>query len=88
MNCGDFVNKVNRKNNNLYNIIYDLDFIENPITITTKEKESILIPKEEWRSIEETLYLLDIPGYKDKVCEIRQTKDWEKEGEYTNDEEW
>jgi PHD/YefM family antitoxin component YafN of YafNO toxin-antitoxin module len=38
-----------------------------PIQITGKRSSAILITEEDWRSIQETLYLVSIPGMRDSI---------------------
>ncbi len=47
-----------------------LDFIaqsHEPIQITGKRHNAVLISDEDWRSIKETLYLLSIPGMRSSI---------------------
>ena len=38
-----------------------------PITVTGKRHNAILISEDDWRAIEETLYLLSIPGMRESI---------------------
>lgn len=38
-----------------------------PIQITGKRSNAVLIAEEDWRSIQETLYLVSIPGMRDSM---------------------
>ena len=38
-----------------------------PIQITGKRANAILISEEDWRAIQETLYLLSIPGMRESI---------------------
>lgn len=38
-----------------------------PIQITGKRSNAILISEKDWRSIQETLYLLSIPGMRESI---------------------
>jgi antitoxin YefM len=38
-----------------------------PIQITGKRTNAILISEEDWRAIQETLYLLSIPGMRESI---------------------
>jgi PHD/YefM family antitoxin component YafN of YafNO toxin-antitoxin module len=42
-----------------------------------KNKKAILVSLDEWESIQETLYLISIPGVKDDLIEGKNT-DWEE----------
>jgi len=38
-----------------------------PIQITSKRSNAILVSEEDWRAIQETLYLLSIPGMRESI---------------------
>ena len=40
-----------------------------PILITGKRANAILISEDDWRAIEETIYLLSIPGMRESIVE-------------------
>ncbi len=74
---------------NLYKLVSDVNVGFNPITIVNnKGKNAVLISEDEWKSIEETLYLLSIPGYVEEINSMRQNEIWEENEEYTPNEEW
>jgi prevent-host-death family protein len=52
---------------NLYKLIENLAETHEPIHITGKNKSAVLIGEDDWRSIEETLYLLSIPGMRESI---------------------
>ena len=74
---------------NLFQLVSDVNIGFNPITIVNnKGKNAVLISEDEWRNIEETLYLSSIPGLVDDVNKIRKNEDWKSAKEYNPDEEW
>ena len=74
---------------NLYQLVSDVNIGFNPITIVNnKGKNAVLISEEEWRGIEETLYLSSIPGLVDSINDIRQNEVWEEAKEYNPNEKW
>ncbi len=74
---------------NLFQLVSDVNVGFNPITIVNnKGKNAVLISEDEWKNIEETLYLSSIPGMVDNINEIRKKEDWEKASEYNENEEW
>ena len=74
---------------NLYKLVSDVNTGYNPVTIVNnKGKNAVLISEEEWKNIEETLYLYSIPGYVDSINNIRNNEVWEKAEKYNADEEW
>jgi len=52
---------------NLYKLVESLSETHEPIHITGKSKSAVLVGEDDWRSIEETLYLLSIPGMRDSI---------------------
>jgi antitoxin YefM len=40
-----------------------------PIQITGKRSNGVLVSEDDWRSIQETLYLVSIPGLRDSIRE-------------------
>lgn len=74
---------------NLFQLVAEVNVGFNPITIVNnKGKNSVLISEEEWKNIEETLYLSSIPGFVDNVNKIRKTENWKSAKEFNPDEEW
>lgn len=54
---------------NIYKLIDEVVSSHQPITITSKRSNAILISEEDWNSIQETLYLLNIPGMRESIVE-------------------
>ena len=74
---------------NLFQLVADVNVGFNPITIVNnKGKNAVLISEEEWKNIEETLYLVSIPGYAENINEIRKNENWEEAKEFNPNEEW
>lgn len=74
---------------NLFQLVSDVNIGFNPITIVNnKGKNAVLISEDEWKNIEETLYLSSIPGLVDNINEIRKQENWESDKDYNSDEEW
>ena len=53
----------------LYNLIDLTSSTHEPILITGKRGNAVLISEDDWRSIQETIYLLNIPGMRDSIRE-------------------
>ena len=51
----------------LYKLLDQTAESHEPIQITGKRSNAILISEEDWRSIQETLYLLSIPGMRESI---------------------
>ena len=51
----------------LYNLIDETAASHTPVTITGKRNNAVLISAEDWSAIQETLYLLSIPGMRESI---------------------
>jgi antitoxin YefM len=53
----------------LYRLIDEAASSHEPILITGKRSNAILISEDDWRSIQETLHLLSVPGMRDSIID-------------------
>jgi len=53
----------------LYKLLDEIAESHEPILITGKRANAVLISENDWRSIQETLYLLSIPGMRESIRE-------------------
>ena len=68
----------------LYTLVYDVADSHYPIQIVGKRNSAVLISEEDWRAIQETLYLSSIPemresirkGLKTPVEKCEEDLDW------------
>jgi PHD/YefM family antitoxin component YafN of YafNO toxin-antitoxin module len=51
----------------LYRLIDSTLSDHEPVQITAKRGNAILVAEEDWRAIQETLFLLSIPGMRDSI---------------------
>lgn len=51
----------------LYTLIERLQGGQDPVLITGKRGNAVLVSEDDWRSIEETLYLLSVPGMRQSI---------------------
>ncbi len=51
----------------LYRLLDKTASSHEPIQITGKRSSAVLISEKDWRSIQETLYLLSIPGMRESI---------------------
>ena len=58
---------------NIYKLIDQANETHEPIQITGKKNNAILISEEDWRNIQETLYLTSIPGMRKSIEEGMET---------------
>ena len=70
---------------NLYQLITDVNENSTPITITnSRGRNAVLISEEDWNALNETIYLLSVPGMresireglKENLSECSQELDW------------
>ena len=69
---------------NLYKLIDETAQSHQPIVITGKRGNAVLLAEEDWNSINETLFLLSIPGMRESIRagmessldECEQNIDW------------
>ncbi len=51
----------------LYQLLDETADSHEPIKITGKRSNAVLVSEDDWRSIQETLYLISIPGLRDSI---------------------
>ena len=51
----------------LYNLVDDVSQSHEPVQIAGKRNTAVLISEDDWRAIQETLYLASIPGMKESI---------------------
>lgn len=59
---------------NLYQLIADVNSSSVPVMITnSKGKNAVMISEDDWNAINETLYLMSIPGMAESIVEGMNT---------------
>jgi prevent-host-death family protein len=53
----------------LYRLLDEVTDSREPVLITGKRGGAVLVPEEDWRAIQETLYLLSMPGMRKSIRE-------------------
>jgi prevent-host-death family protein len=76
--------KVSDARAKLYRLIDEAASSHHPVLITGKRSNAVLVSEDDWRSIQETLYLLSIPGMRESIIEGLQTP----VGECAREVEW
>ena len=69
---------------NLYKLIEKTLQSHEPVVITGKKGNAVLLSEEDWNAVTETLHLLSIPGMRESiregmetdVAELSETLDW------------
>jgi prevent-host-death family protein len=51
----------------LYNLVDEVSLSHEPVQIAGKRNSAVLISEDDWRAIQETLYLTSIPGMKASI---------------------
>ncbi len=57
----------------LYSLIDEVAESHAPVQIAGKRNAAVLIGEDDWRAIEETLYLLSVPGLRESIREGMET---------------
>ena len=60
---------VSKARANLYRLLEEAGEFHEPLIITGKRGNAVLVAEEDWRSIQETLFLLSIPGMRESIRE-------------------
>ena len=58
----------------LYSLIDEATTTHKPITITGKRGNAVLLAEDDWNAINETLFLLSIPGMRESIQEGMDSK--------------
>lgn len=54
---------------NLYRLLEETTQSSEPIQITGKKGNAVLVSVDDWRALQETVYLLSIPGMRESIRE-------------------
>lgn len=57
----------------LYSLLDAVSDSHEPVQITGKRHSAVLIAEEDWRAVQETLYLTRVPGMKDSILKGLKT---------------
>jgi prevent-host-death family protein len=71
---------------NLFKLLDEASESHEPIQITGKRANAVLLSADDWRAIQETLHLLSIPGMRESIREGLETpvEDCSEELEWDN----
>ena len=58
---------------NLYGLIDQVEENHEPVLITGKRSNAVLIAEDDWKSVQETLYLLSVPGMRESLLQGMST---------------
>ncbi len=65
--------RVSEARDALYKLVDDAVQTHEPIMITGKRGNAVMIGEDEWRAVEETLYLLSVPGMRESIVQGMKT---------------
>ena len=65
----------------LYKLLDDVSQSHEPVQITGKRGNAVLVSEDDWRAVQETLYLVSIPGMRESIREGMATPADELEDE-------
>ena len=58
---------------NLYRLIDEAAESHEPLLIAGKRNKAVLVSEEDWQAIQETLFLLSVPGMRESIREGMET---------------
>ncbi len=67
---------------NLFNLVEQVNKDHTPRIITSKKGDAVLLSKEDWESLQETLYLQSIHGLVESIRESEEADDWVSEKDF------
>jgi antitoxin YefM len=53
----------------LYSLLDDVAASHEPIEITGRRSNAVLVSEDDWRAVQETLHLLSMPGMRESILE-------------------
>ena len=65
----------------LYQLLDEVARSHEPVQITGKRGNAVLVSEDDWRAVQETLYLVSIPGMRESILEGLATPTGELEDE-------
>ena len=68
---------------NIYSLLEQTIKFNEPINISTKNGNAVVLSEEDYNSLMETLYIMSVPGLKDEILERANSK----EEEFVEEEE-
>jgi prevent-host-death family protein len=67
---------------NLLNLVEEVNKDHFPRIITSEKGDAVLLSKDDWESLQETLYLQSVPNLVESIKEAEQSHDWVSEDEF------
>ena len=70
---------------NLFKLLEQVNQESKPCIITSRKGDGVLISKDDWDSMQETLYLQSIPGFVESVKQAEASDQWISEAEFMDE---
>jgi antitoxin YefM len=67
---------------NLFSLVEQVNKDHLPLIITSRQGDAVLLSKNDWESIQETLYLQSISGLVESIKRSENLDDWVSEEEF------
>jgi len=61
--------RVSEARDHLYRLVDEVAESHEPVVIAGKRSSAVLVSEDDWRAIQETIYLLSIPGMRESIRE-------------------
>jgi prevent-host-death family protein len=60
---------ISKARENLYRLVDEAAETHEPVILTGKRHNAVLLSEEDWKAVQETLYLISIPGMRESIRE-------------------
>lgn len=70
---------------NLFKLLEQVNQESKPCIITSRKGDGVLISKDDWDSLQETLYLQSIPGFVESIRQTEVDDEWVSEEEFRSE---
>jgi prevent-host-death family protein len=60
---------ISKARENLYRLVDEAAETHEPVILTGKRHNAVLLSEEDWRAVQETLYLVSMPGMRESIRE-------------------
>jgi len=67
---------------NLFGLVEQVNEDHLPRQITSRRGDAVLVSRQDWESLQETLYLQSIPGFVESIRAAEKEDDWVSESEF------
>jgi prevent-host-death family protein len=72
----------NEARENLFSLVEQVNQDHLPRVITSQKGDAVLLSKEDWDSLQETIYLQSVPGLVNSLRESERADDWVSEEDF------